>query len=175
MTPCSWAKRAEEFAHFDHPGRIQAIGGFVQQDQFWLMQERARKAQALQIAQGQCAGAAVGVRRQVKAVDGARRDARVPHALQPPRDLQVFAHGQLRISRRRLHQMTDTLPRTTPARPDRQAKERHAARARPDHAQQGADGGGFARAVEAEKGIDLAAFDAQVDPIHSMDCAVLLR
>ena len=71
--------------------------------------------------------------------------------------------------------MTDTLPRPTPTRPNRQAEERHAARTRADHAQERADGGGFARTVEAEKGIDLARFDAQIYPIYCADSAIVFR
>ena len=71
--------------------------------------------------------------------------------------------------------MTYTTPRTPPPTSDSVAEQNGISLGRPDHTEKHSDRRGFARAVASEKGVDLAAFDAQVDPLDRPGLVVVLR
>src|SRR5262245_6474308 len=62
--------------------------------------------------------------------------------------------------------MPDLCPRTASMRADGPPQHFDISRAGRDHAQQRADGGGLARAVEAEKTIDLTNAHPQINRVH---------
>ena len=140
-----------------------------------FVHQRLGQPQPLGIAQRQCAGTPVGVLRQPKPFDspinrcgryaGPRVGASLP-------DFGARSGLDTRWRSRPDSQPTPTagcavrptcLPSTVASPP-----------CRLDHAQQHANGGGLARAVEAEKGVDLAAADPQRQAIDRGYIAVLL-
>ena len=101
--------------------RVQAGGWLVQQQQFGIVHQRARQAQAPFHSARELAGFGVGLggqRRKLQQRRNARADRRVLHAEVAPVDQQVFRAGEVRIQRIHLRHHPDL-------RLDRQLIARH--------------------------------------------------
>ena len=142
------SKAAQKAADLDDTGRIEPVGGLVQQQHLGMVKERAGEGQALLVAERQSPRASIRVLDQVQKLnrfgDGpARRCGEA--ALY----VKILTYGKVRIGGRRLDQVADSRKNGLPAWLDAIAEHRDLAGSRPDEAQQQADGRGFSRAVSA--------------------------
>ena len=71
--------------------------------------------------------------------------------------------------------MSNPPPRPAPIWTDRFPQHLHRPSARADHAEQGTDGGGLARAIQPDKAVNLSRVHAQVDGIDRPQLAVRFR
>ena len=145
------------------PAGVKAVAGFIEDEQLGLVEDSARQAQTLQVAGGKLASFAVGVGPDGELVDDLIDNSRVEDALQTAGDFQVLAHGQVRVGGGIFDQVADFAPGTLTGRADGLAEDVDLPRCGVDHAQHGTDGGGLACAVQAQKAVDFARFDAQAD------------
>ena len=169
----------------DALARRHAGGRLVHQQQFWLVGERDRKLQPLEIAIGEFAAGALGIAAHADQFEQAagfvarefRR--RMPHveqraAMRHQRDLDVFAHGHGRECRGDLKGAPDPEP------PDRArllagdvfAEQADAAGVGNVLAVEHVEAGAFSRAVGADQRQDFAGPQRERHAAHGMDAAI---
>ena len=93
---------------------------------------------------------------------------------EPALDVEVLAHGEVRVGGRVLDQVADAREDARRARPHAAAQHLDLAAARPDEAEQHADRGRLAGAVPAEEAVDLAAAHVEVERVDGEHVAVAL-
>ena len=166
-------ERAEQLADLDDTGRIEAVGGLVEHEQFGGVQQCAGEGEALLVAERELPGAPVGVRIEAQQRDrvGDRPRRRTG---EPALDVEVLAHGEVGVGGRGLNEEADAGEHARLARDDAPAEDGHLPAARSDQAEQHADGGRFTRPVPAEEPVDFAAADVEVERVDGGDVAVPL-
>ncbi|GAA2701027.1 hypothetical protein GCM10010412_098530 [Nonomuraea recticatena] len=96
-------------------------------------------------------------------------------ALQSAHDLQVLADGQLEVGGGSFHEVAGTTPCCSLTARHLGAKHAYRSSGGRDHAEQHADQGRLAGAVEPEQGVDLSGLHLQADAIYGHDVAVALE
>jgi hypothetical protein len=94
---------AQQLADLDDPRGVQPVRGLVQHQQLWLVQQRARQGEPLQVARRQRAGTTVGVLAEPQPLDDPIDRPAIPHPLKRARRLKVLPHAQLGPCRRCFH------------------------------------------------------------------------
>ena len=157
-------------------GGIDPRSRFVQNQYFGMVQTGGGQLQALADAQRQRCGRGVGNVRQIKLLQGFfhRRRAFSAHLVKSGVQIQIAAHAQFFIQRKRLRHIADTHFRVQAARVYRLAQQRGGAFGRFQQAGQHFHGGGLAAAVAAEKAENLAFLNGKADMVHSSKIAETL-
>ena len=157
-------------------GGIDPRSRFVQNQYFGMVQTGGGQLQALADAQRQRCGCGVGNVRQIKLLQGFfhRRRAFSAHLVESGVQIQIAAHAQFFIQRKRLRHIADTHFRIQAARVYRLAQQRGGAFGRLQQTSQHFHGGGLAAAVAAEKAENLAFLNGKADMIHSSKIAETL-
>ncbi len=153
----------QQVADLDDAARIQPERGLVQDQEPGLVQQGPGDPQALGVAVREGPGTPVGVSAQSQALDDFSQRARWHAGVVAAGDFQVLADGQLRVGVGGLHQAAHFGPGFLAARADGPAQHGGLAAGGTQHAEQQADGGGLAGAVQSQEGVDLALLDAQVE------------
>ena len=150
-------------------GGINSRSRFVQNQYFGMVQTGGGQLQALADTQRQRCGRGVGNVRQIKLLQGFLHRCRafVAHLVESGVQIQIAAHAQLFIQRKRLRHIADAHFRIQAARVYRLAQQRGGAFCRFQQAGQHFHGGGFAAAVAAEKAENLAFLNGKADVVHS--------
>ena len=120
---------AEQLADLDHAGRVEAVGGFIEHQEFGLVEQRPRESQPLEVAERQGPGAPVRVGLQREPLDHPTDGRAFADSRQAAGDVEVLADGQLGICGRGLHQVADAPPQVS--RPRHRPAGRTARRGRP--------------------------------------------
>ena len=141
-----------------------------------MVQTGGGQLQALADAQRQRCGRGVGNVRQIKLLQGFfhRRRAFSAHLVESGVQIQIAAHAQFFIQRKRLRHIADTHFRIQAARVYRLAQQRGGAFGRFQQAGQHFHGGGLAAAVAAEKAENLAFLNGEADMVHGGEIAETL-
>ena len=168
------SERAQKLAHLDDAGGVEPVGGLVEDQHLGRVQQRARQRQTLLVAERELSRPPVRVRLEPQPLDRLG-DRIVGRAGEPPLDLEVLAHGEVRVRRRALDEEADPREPALVAIPHSLAEHAHLARSRSDEAEQHADRRGLAGAVPAEKPVDLAAPHVEAERVDGGDVAVALR
>ena len=100
----------DQLPDLDHPGRVEAVGGLVEHEQFRPGQQRPGEGETLQVAERERAGPPVGVGPERQPLDHRVHGAAVRHPRQAARDVEVVADAQFRVCGRALHEMADPPP-----------------------------------------------------------------
>ncbi|WSC99953.1 hypothetical protein OG884_35125 [Streptosporangium sp. NBC_01755] len=104
----------QQGADLHHAGGIQAVDGFVEDEQFGTVEEGFGQGQALQVAHRQGAGAPPGVGGQGQPFDDVLHvPAGVFQLAQAGAQVQVLGHGQLGVGGRGLDQVAGAGPGQT--------------------------------------------------------------
>jgi hypothetical protein len=136
------------------------------------VQQRFGQAEALLVAVGQRSGAAIGIVGQRQPVDRLVDGLALNPWAQSAYNFQVLAHREFRISVGAFNQIPDRCPWLAFTGADALPQHPHLARRRRNHAQQQANCGCFAGAVETQERVNLAARDSEGDVIDGGDSAV---
>jgi hypothetical protein len=158
---------AQQGAHLDDTGRVQAIQGFVQDQQAWRAEQGKSDRQALAHAHRVFAHAPVGVRAELHARQYFG-DALARRTEQPPRHFQVLAAAEVAIQRRRFDQRPGMAQRRAAMPIQWFAEQFDGAGVGAQQAEQQADAGGLASAVGAEEAIDRALGNLEVERVHAV-------
>ncbi|GLK58309.1 hypothetical protein GCM10017624_04660 [Azotobacter vinelandii] len=154
--------------------RVDAGGGFVEDQDFRVVQHRHGQREALAHAQRQLFGQAVADLAQVEAVEhfaDARRALRLGEVEQAGVQLQVLQDRQFAVEGERLGHVAHPPARVDVLRVHRLAEQQGLALAGRQQAGEHLHGGGFAAAVGAEEAEDFPAFDAEVHVVHRDEVA----
>ena len=106
-------ERAEQLSHLDHAGRVQPVGGLVEDHQVGLVEECGREPEPLPVALRERPRLALGVGLEAQALDGARDG--VGDAAQARRRAQVLEHREARVGGGCVDEVADTVPRSAAA------------------------------------------------------------
>ncbi len=166
---------AQQIAHLDDAGRVQAVGRLIQDQQLGIVQQGDGQPQALLHPQR------IGVDpiplpigQADQAQDGV--DARlVGHAEDRRHRAQIVAPRHVQMQRGGLDEGADARQELRPRALRLHAKELDAAAGGGDQAEHHADGGGLAGAVRPQKADDLAAADFEAELVDRQAVAVALR
>ncbi len=144
---------ADQSADFVNARRVQSVGGFIEQQQVRISEQRLRQAEPLLHSGRISAHSPVCRGGQAHCFQslpyGAKRSIQ-----KPPVHLQVFPPREVQVKRRGFHQRADFRERPETAGFERLSEEKDAAAVRPLQTEDHPDRGGFTRAVRAQKPID---------------------
>ena len=156
VTPFLAGQFQQQFPDLDDAGRVQTVGGFIQQDQPGVVQQGFGQPQPLDIAQREHTRPPLRVGPQPQTLDGLADGLPGSARMEPPGDFQVLPHGQFGVGVGCFHQIPDPRPGFPAAQPDAFPENGGAPGGGFDHPQQHPDGGGLSGAVQPQEGIDLA-------------------
>ena len=164
----------DEFAHLARALRVEAVGRFVEDDQFGIVEERRRYAQPLLHAQR--------VRLEAPA-SGFEEVYPLQHRFHGPavaargvelEQLEVIAAGQVENEGWRFDDRAHPPQQFHAKVGNRLAKEVYAAGVGFGEAEEHAHGGRFAGAIGPENAVDVATFDHEINIAHGNGRAVTL-
>ena len=172
------AQVADEGADLDHLRRVQADGGFIQNDDLRRAEQRSGNTHTLTVALGQVADQALLHALQARAGRGVLHCGGTIRlfagALQLGNEQQILLHGHILIQRRQLRQVADAglgrgglVGNVVAVDFDRAVRGRNVAG-------NNVHGGGLARAVGAEQAVDAAILHGEADVVHRGVAAVAL-
>ena len=174
VTPCSPAQRAQQLADLDDAGGVERVGRLVEDEQLGTVQQRPGEGEPLLVAEREHLGAPVGEPAEPQQLDdlGDRRARRPREAAL---DVEILAHGQVRVGGRGLDEVADAAKAPFAPGCTRLPSTSTSPRGRPDEAEQHADGGRLAGPVPAEKAVDLAAAHVEIEGVDREHVVVALR
>ena len=164
---------ANQQAHVAHAPRVKPGGGFVEQQQLGLAQQRRGDPKALAHAVRVAADAIPGAVGELDGVQGGVDPPARVAAVERGQQLQVAPPGQVRVERRRLdeaghaRERADGHLRVAP-------EQAHRSLRRPDQAEHHPQRGGLPGAVGPEVSVDVARVDGQIDAPDCGQVAVAL-
>ena len=160
--------------HFLNPCRVQPVGGFVQNQKPGTAQQRHGNAQTLAHSQRILSHLAAAVLLQMHDVQHTI-DVLFVHAFQVRHNLQIFLGGQVAVTAGIFNQTAGLAQqRQTVLVVHGLAQQLHMARGGMAQPQQHFHGGGFARAVGADKAVHTALGHRQRHMVHRKMAAELL-
>ena len=125
VTPCSLGERAQQLADLDDAGGVERVGRLVEDEQLGAVQQRAGEREPLLVAEREPPGAPVGVLAEPQQLDGLG-DRRARRPREAALDVEVLAHGEVRVGGRGLDEVADARERrrSCPAAPACRAPRR---------------------------------------------------
>ena len=155
----------DHVAHVEHPRRVEAVHGLVEDQQLGVPEEAGGDAEALAHAHGVLRHLVVGPMEDADALER-RVDAALGRRLtRRGEDLQVLATGQVAVEAGLVHDGPDPGQRPVTVAGDGVAEEGHRAGVGVGQAQQHPDQRGLAGAVRAEVAEGAAPGDEELDVV----------